>query len=98
ACTTWRPPRATGARSRLASRNARGFRRARAVGADHLAEDEAGLLHLFDRADRDARMGLLQRRELAADQDAALRAGFLELGGRAARLHEDEVGLRIHHA
>src|SRR6185436_7852136 len=52
-------------------------------------------LHLFERADRDAHVALLVRREVARDQHAFLAAGVAELARRALHVDEDEVALRV---
>ena len=57
--------------------------RGRRHGPEHVSEHCRGLLHLFHRADRDARVGLFERREGAAHQDPLLRAGVAELLGGA---------------
>src|SRR5688572_9955501 len=63
--------------------------------AEHLSEDLHRLLHLVERADRDAGMCLLERRKVTADADVFLRAAFPELARRPADVHEDEVALRV---
>jgi hypothetical protein len=63
--------------------------------SEHLAEHGDGLLHFVHRAEGEAAMGLLERREVARDQDALLAAGLAELLHRTADVDEHEVGLRV---
>src|SRR5439155_6706348 len=67
----------------------------RGRGAEHVAEYVGRLLHFVHRADRDPRVGLLEGREVAADQHVRLRARLAEILRRAVHVDEDEVALRL---
>src|SRR5262245_29026875 len=63
--------------------------------AEHALEHADGLLHLGHRADGDAGVGLLVRREIASHEHSGPAAGIPESGGGSPDVHEDEVGLRV---
>ena len=65
------------------------------AGRSTLRNTADGLLHLVHRPDRDARVGLLERREVAPDHDPLLGAGVAEVRGRPADVDEEEVALRV---
>src|SRR5690606_28808696 len=66
-----------------------------ASGRQHLPEYLDGGLHLGHRAEGDAGVGTLHRREVPADPYAALEARIAELARRSVDVHEDAVRLRI---
>src|SRR4051812_44931077 len=62
---------------------------------EHFPEDLNRLGHLFHCAERDAGVGLLERREVARDDDALGAAGIAERPRGRADVDEHEVGLRV---
>src|SRR5262245_6754236 len=65
------------------------------LNAEYLLEHRHRSFHVFHAAERDARVGLLHRREVASHGDALGRAPVTELHRGPADVDEDEVGLRL---